>query len=324
MRLFFAVFSLPVLLAAFGACAPLQVVDTVDLHSDEFTGALSAVDDGDSSYKGNRYLERYGTQDPSQRRVAKNKNYRPFPDTGNQIVAKWLRYYSQGKGRESMKVFLARSRRYMSLMSGIMTDCSLPVDLVYMAMVESGFSAWAKSPKGAVGYWQFIPATAQRYGLIIDSYVDERRDFVLSTEAACRYLSDLYNMFGDWSLAMAGYNCGENRVARAVKQHKSRNFWYLSKQRALPRETRSYVPKIIAMRRIALNPGKYGFSRLPWQRPLDYDLISISQSMKMSHIAEHLNVGIKDLKRLNPKFKTDHIPVKGGELYIRVPSGLSI
>lgn len=317
MRLFFVVLSLLIFSLNFGACSPLQAVDPVDLRSDEFVGVLSSENAIEGSQpRGDRYLERYSAPSTEQRT---SRYDRLFPDTDNQQVERWVKYYSQGNGRENMKVYLARSHRYMNLMSGIMTDCQLPTGLVYMAMAESGFSAWAKSPKGAYGYWQFIPATARRYGLTIDSHIDERRDFVLSTEAACRYLVDLYDMFGDWSLAMAGYNCGENRVARAVSQHQSRNFWYLSNQGALPRETRNYVPKIIAMRRIALNPEDYGFSELSWQTPLSYDLVSINQSMRLSRIAEQLNVDVDELKRLNPKFTTDHIIVNNRELYIRVP-----
>ena len=318
MRLFFVVLIWLIFSLSFGACSPLQAIDSMDLSSDEFVGAMSSTTNIEISQKrGERYLERYDA--PSTQQRGARKYDRSFPDIDNQQVERWLQYYSQGNGRENMKVYLARSRRYMSLMSGIMTDCQLPTGLVYMAMAESGFSAWAKSPKGAGGYWQFIPATAQRYGLTIDAQVDERRDFVLSTEAACRYLVDLYDMFGDWSLAMAGYNCGENRVARAISQHKSRNFWYLSNKAALPRETRNYVPKIIAMRRIALNPQDYGFSEQSWQEPLSYDLVSITQSMRLSHIAAQLNVSVDELKRLNPKFNTDHIHVDSRELYIRVP-----
>ncbi len=149
----------------------------------------------------------------------------------------------------------------------VFREYGLPEDLAYLAMIESGFNPEAQSPAGARGLWQFMKGTGVRYGLVINGYVDERRDPVKSTHAAARYLRDLYRQFGSWYLAAASYNCGEKRVQKELNKGNGQNFWQLSADKCLPSETENYVPQMIAATIIAKNPEKFGFNDVPYQQP---------------------------------------------------------
>jgi len=146
-----------------------------------------------------------------------------IPTEINPLVEKWITYF-QGRGREHMEKYLARSSRYEKLMKKVLRDNGLPEDLFYIALIESGFSSQATSHAAAVGFWQFIRGTGKRYGLDINPFVDERRDPVFATQAAAEYFKGLYSVFGSWYLAMASYNVGENRVKREVMNHYTRDF----------------------------------------------------------------------------------------------------
>lgn len=241
----------------------------------------------------------------------------------NQQVNKWMSYY-KGRGRKHMNRYLERSTRYLPLMRQVLREEGLPEDLVYLPIVESGFSSSAHSIASAVGYWQFIRATGKRYDLRIDPYIDERMDPVDSTRAAARYLKALYNLFGDWYLALASYNTGENRVKRLVMKYGTRDYWQLSKYRQLPRETREYVPKYLAAVIIAKNPIKHGFDSVEYMEAFSYDNIPVFKPISLEKLAVHLGQDYKELKRLNPKFRTDYVPVNvGGTVYVRVPKGMA-
>ena len=211
-------------------------------------------------------------------------SYNPLPDEDHHKVDLWIRYFT-GTGRELMQNYLERSTRYISLMKAIIKNQGLPEDLVYVALIESGFNSKAHSRSNAVGYWQFIKSTGRRFGLRIDHFVDERRDPELSTRAAVEFFKDLYSLFGSWHLSMASYNAGEYRVNRAMMKHYSRDFWHLIAKKSLPSETSNYVPKFIAARRIAADPAKYGFSTLQYQERLQYDTIPIIQSISLKKLS---------------------------------------
>ncbi|MBX3023175.1 MAG: LysM peptidoglycan-binding domain-containing protein [Bdellovibrionales bacterium] len=240
----------------------------------------------------------------------------------NEHVDMWLRYF-QGRGRKHMDQYLARSTRYLPMMKNVLRENGLPEDLVYIALIESGFSPRAHSKANAVGYWQFIRSTGKRFGLQIDTFTDERRDPVLSTRAAAEYFKALYGMFNSWHLSMASYNVGEGRVKRAVTRHYTRDFWALiKKRRALPAETKHYVPKFIAAAMIAKNPSKYGFADIEYADPLSYDTVALQSPISLSKLASNLNVEVDELKLLNPKFRTDFVPMgRGGETVVRIPVG---
>ena len=247
-------------------------------------------------------------------------SYGKIPIVDHPDVNKWIRYFT-GKGRGYMQSYLQRSQRYLPLMQSILKENDLPLDLVYVALIESGFSPRAFSTANAVGYWQFIYGTGKRYGLRIDGFVDERRDPILSTRAAANYFKNLYSLFGSWELALASYNAGEYKVNRGIFKHYNRNFWFLSDRKALPRETRNYVPKLIAAIKIAKNPRRYGFYMLKYEEPIQYDVVHLKKSISLKKLAQKLEVDYKELKRLNPMYKGEYVPIYNSDAHVRVPVG---
>ncbi|MCB9073364.1 MAG: LysM peptidoglycan-binding domain-containing protein [Bdellovibrionaceae bacterium] len=245
-----------------------------------------------------------------------------LPDEFNQEVKDWIEYF-QGKGRKHMVRYLGRSTRYVPKMKEVLKNHGLPEDLVYLALIESGFNGRALSRARASGYWQFIRGTARRYGLRIDYYTDERSDFIASTEAAAQYLKALYHLFGSWYLAIASYNVGENKVKNLVMKYYTRDFWELARMKKLPRETVHYIPKFIAARMIGKHPEKYGFTDVEWMAPLDYQEIQHNKAVSLMTLAQRLGLNYEDLRDLNPGFKRGIIPKYGGEVMVRVPSQLN-
>jgi membrane-bound lytic murein transglycosylase D len=245
-----------------------------------------------------------------------------IPTEINENVEKWINYF-QNRGRPHMERYLLRSTRYEALMKKVLRDNKLPEDLFYIALIESGFSSQAFSHASAVGYWQFIRGTGKHYKLKINQLVDERRDPVLSTQAAAEYFKDLYQRFNSWYLAMAAYNVGEGRVDRAIKKYKTNDFWVLSRnKRALPSETDNYVPKYIAAKLIAKNPDKYGFDGIDYMPPIEFDHISLDKPMNLRLMAEKMNINYEDFKALNPKFKGEVAPLGADNtLGLRIPPG---
>ncbi len=181
-----------------------------------------------------------------------------IPITINSRVESWINYFC-GRGRVYFSRYLERSEYFIPYIAPLLKQNQLPEDLVYLAMIESGFNNLARSSAKAVGPWQFISATGKRYGLMVNWWVDERRDIRKSTLAAVEYLRDLYNMFQSWELAAAAYNAGEAKVARAVRRFGTKDFWVISRHSFLRPETRDYVPKIIAAAIISKNRGLFGF-----------------------------------------------------------------
>jgi membrane-bound lytic murein transglycosylase D len=209
-------------------------------------------------------------------------------------------------------------------MKRILRQNGLPEDLIYIALIESGFSAKATSHAAAVGYWQFIRGTGKRYGLEINTLVDERRDPVLSTQAAAEYYKMLYGEFNSWYLSMASYNVGENRVRREIIRNGTRDFWTLARKRRLPKETINYVPKFLAARMIGNDPAKYGFSDIESEPPIEFELIRYNQPVNLKKLAEKLNLDYDDFKLLNPKFRGEIAPAKNnGVLELKVPIGMT-
>ncbi len=267
-------------------------------------------------------VQSFKVSDPEPANVA-SEELDGIPVEINSKVEQWISYF-QGRGRPHMERYLARSGRYAPLMKRILKENGLPEDLIYIALIESGFSSKATSRAAAVGYWQFIRGTGKRYGLEISSFVDERRDPVLATQAAADYFKGLYSVFGSWYLAMASYNVGENRVYREVMNHKTRNFWELVQKRRLPKETMNYVPKFIAAKLIGKNPAKYGFTNIEYEAPVEFELIKVSTAVNLKMMSEKMEIGYDELKQINPKFRGEVAPVKSnGILEIRVPIGKS-
>lgn len=245
-----------------------------------------------------------------------------IPHEVNRLVLQWVDYF-QGRGREHMERYLSRSSKYLPMMKEILRKEGLPEDLVYIALIESGFSAHAHSSANAVGFWQFIRPTGRRYGLRVDNYIDERRDFEKATYAAADYFKGLYNLFGSWYLAIASYNVGEGKIMRLVMKHHTRDFWQLAKDRKLPQETVNYVPKFLAARIIAKEPEKFGFTEIDYMEPLNYEPIEIAHSVDLRKMAQSLAMDYEDLHALNPGFKRGIALEAGGKLVLRVPKGTS-
>ncbi len=216
---------------------------------------------------------------------------------------------------------LKRSNRYIGRMQEILREEGLPEDLVYLALVESGFNPYAYSRAGAAGIWQFMPATGRRYGLTINWWIDERRDLEKSTRAAARYLKDLYGLFGDWYLAAAAYNAGEGKLKRAIKRYKSTNFWDLTKFRYLKRETKNYIPRFLATLTIAKDPARYGFDKIKHDTPLHYETVSVSDATDLAVIAKACEKELSLLKKLNPQLCWGCTPPEYSNYQVLIPQG---
>jgi hypothetical protein len=181
-----------------------------------------------------------------------------LPVEMNPAVEKWIHYFT-GKGRERFEHYLARSEYFIPFLKPVLQQANAPEDLVYLAMIESGFNNRARSHAKAVGAWQFIPSTGRRYGLSVNWWVDERRDVLKSTQAAVQFLKELNNQYGSWHLAAAAYNAGPGKIQRAIKKHRTTDFWEMCRYRYLKPETKNYVPKLFAAAIIAKNRKHFGF-----------------------------------------------------------------
>jgi membrane-bound lytic murein transglycosylase D len=243
-----------------------------------------------------------------------------LPVVLNGPVKSYVRVFT-GSQKAGFATYLARSGRYLPMMRRIFQEQGLPQDLVYLCLVESGFNPWAKSPAEALGPWQFIKGTAQRYGLRVNGWVDERRDPEKSTRAAARYLKDLHRQFGCWYLAAAGYNAGENRVEGALGRQQGQSFWDLAQNGLLPRETCNYVPQFIAAALIARSPEKYGFAGISYLSPWRTGRVKVPGGVDLRRFAEALGVPLERLKELNPELLTDATPGDRPEYLLQVPAG---
>lgn len=231
--------------------------------------------------------------------------------------------YFQNKMPKRFRMWLSRSGRYLPMMRAILKEHGLPEDMVYLALIESGFSCQAYSKAHAVGPWQFIRGTGKRYGLVVNYWVDERRDPVKATHAAASYLKDLHQEFGSWYLAAAAYNAGEAKIRRALKRYDADNFWSISEGRRdyLKGETRQYVPKMIAAALIAKEPDKYGFTEIVYEKPLAYDTVKVHPGTSLGVAAKLAGIDSRELNDLNPELRRWAVPPSGGMYALRIPTG---
>ncbi|WP_426736413.1 LysM peptidoglycan-binding domain-containing protein [Myxococcus faecalis] len=220
------------------------------------------------------------------------------------LVAQYIQFF-QGPGRRWFRKWMSRSARYLPVMQPILEKHGMPLDTVYLAMIESGFSAHAYSWAHASGPWQFISSTGKQYGLKQDFWVDERRDPLKATHAAATYLKDLYRELGHWYLAWAGYNTGSGRVRRMIERHGTRDFWALAEEKGLAKETKHYVPKLIAAALVAKNPSAFGFSdeEFDYEQPLEFDEVELTDATDLDVVARAAGVNIQDVQDLNPELK---------------------
>jgi membrane-bound lytic murein transglycosylase D len=241
-----------------------------------------------------------------------------IPIVINEKVEEFIRYF-QTTRRDRFVTWLARSGRYIPIMTKLLKEHGLPEDLVYVAFIESGFDPYAYSRSKAVGPWQFIYLTGKRYGLRVNWWVDERRDPEKSTIAAAKYLKDLYETFACWYLAAAGYNAGEYKIVKAMKRYRTEDFWKLTKVRYLKRETKNYVPLLIAAALVAKDPEKYGFADVEYQEPLRYEKVKVPELTSLSLIAKTCETSLEEIKELNPELRRGVTPPNETDYEIKVP-----
>ena len=241
-----------------------------------------------------------------------------IPVEVNDTVLSFIRIFQNSRRKEFVGG-LVRSGQYLPLMRKIFREEGVPEDLVYTALIESSFKSNAYSRARAKGFWQFISGTAKRYDLRMDWWVDERSDFEKSTRAAAGYLRDLNKWFnGDWYLALAGYNAGENKVRYGLAHSTATNFWQLAQTRYLRQETKNYVPAILAAMIIAKDPEKYGFNET-LAPPLEFDRVTVNYPVDLRLIAECTGGPLEQLKLLNPELMRLTTPARESSYEIRVP-----
>jgi membrane-bound lytic murein transglycosylase D len=223
------------------------------------------------------------------------------------------------RNRKVFEAGLVRSGKYRPMIEKVFREESIPLDLMYLAQVESLFRPQALSKAKAKGIWQFGKGTAVRYGLKVSRDVDERSDPEKSTRAAARYLNDLYKMFKDWNLVLAAYNWGEGKVQRLINSTGMNDFWQLvDLRRRLPEETRNHVPLIQASVILGRNPEKYGFTT-QWDPPLQYTEVSVSKPIDLRSAAKVLSTSIDELKKLNPSLRGMTTPANYPNFQLKVP-----
>jgi membrane-bound lytic murein transglycosylase D len=226
----------------------------------------------------------------------------------------------QGPLRDWFGEALARGGRYLPRIREVFASEGIPQDLAYVALVESAFKTQALSRAKAKGVWQFIPATGRRFGLSQDWWIDERSDPDKSTRAAAQYLKALFDMFGDWNLALAAYNAGEGKVRRGINKHGTDDYWELrTAPRALARETRNYVPMIHAAIVVAKAPDKYGFEIVP-ESPIVYETVPVDWAVDLRVVAECAGSGVDDVRSLNPELRRLATPANR-TFALKVPHG---
>jgi membrane-bound lytic murein transglycosylase D len=241
-----------------------------------------------------------------------------FPLELNPTVLKFVDVMSEsGEYHNRIERGLARAGTYLPMIREKLAAADLPQDLAYLPLIESAFSTTAYSRAKAHGLWQFIAGTGRRYGLAVGSLLDERRDPELSTDAAIAYLKDLYLEFGDWNLALAGYNSGEGNVRRAIQRSGSRDFWTL--QTHLPKETRNYVPAFIASVIVAKQPEHFGFPPIA-EDDWHYDRVVVGDPLDLQFLARELDLEVAAMRELNPAIRLDLTPA-GRDTAIRLPPG---
>ncbi|MDM7920798.1 MAG: transglycosylase SLT domain-containing protein [Pyrinomonadaceae bacterium] len=232
------------------------------------------------------------------------------------MIQQYINYY-RGRGRKTMEVGLYRSGMFMSMARRVFREEGIPENVTWLGQVESAWKPTAMSWAAASGLWQFIPGTGSRFGLRRTAYVDERNSFEEATRASARYLKFLFNRYGNWELAMAAYNCGEGNVDRAIRRAGVANFW--AAYPYLPKETRNYVPNILATILIANNPQQYGFGHVRPAPPLRYDRIRVPASTNLALLAQASDTTVQYIRYLNPHLRSNITPPE--PYVINVPAG---
>ena len=247
-----------------------------------------------------------------------NSLHTVIPMTFNNVVRDHIRMYLN-RMRNRIDVMLTLSEYYQTLFEESLSRYDVPEELKYLTIVESAMNPQATSRVGAAGLWQFMYTTGKNYGLEVNSIIDERRDAYKSSDAAAHYLHDLYNVFGDWHLAIAAYNCGPGNVNKAIARSGGKhNFWQIYPY--LPRETRGYVPAFIAATYIMHFYPEHGLHPKRAAIPLHTDTVMVERDMFFCHVAKHIGVEMEELRALNPQYRADFIPGSNGSYPLCLPT----
>jgi membrane-bound lytic murein transglycosylase D len=238
----------------------------------------------------------------------------------NDIVRKFIDMYAT-RLRQKVAFMLSANNFYMPIFEEALDLNDLPLELKYLPVIESALNPMAVSSQGAVGLWQFMLRTGQLYGLTINSLVDERRDPIKSTRAAARYLKDLYDIYHDWNLVLAAYNCGPGTINKAIRRAGGEtDFWKIYNY--LPNETRGYVPAFIAANYIMNYYCEHNISPMEMRMPEGSDTIHITRNLNLNQVADVCKINIDELRALNPEFKKDIIPVSTEPYALRLPNSM--
>jgi len=294
-----------------------QGVDTVLLAQADREQKRTVQSMGEDTQR--EFLQLFGPDPLGLAYVPANAVRYEIPLKTNDAVDAWVDYF-QSEIPDRFSAYLRRTGRYESMIRTKLREAGLPEDLLYLALIESGMNPHAYSRARAVGLWQFIAGTARRYGLEVNYWVDERRDPVKSTDAAIRYLSDLYDEFGSWYLAVAAYNAGEGRVRWGIARTGSRSYWDLVDARVLRRETRNYVPKLIAAALIGHHPDRYGFGDVDPDPRVSYDTVRVPDATSFDVIAKAAGVSEESVDQLNPEYPR-HVTPPDEAAVVKLPSG---
>ncbi|MBT4792849.1 MAG: LysM peptidoglycan-binding domain-containing protein [Halobacteriovoraceae bacterium] len=253
----------------------------------------------------------------------KEKVKRPthfLKDVRSKKVKFWIKYFTT-KNKERFKRFVANGDQYREIVEQTFEKYGLPKELYYVGLIESGYQNRAKSRASAVGPWQFMRGTAKDYGLLVTRSIDERKSIQKSTQAAALYFEDLYNIFGSWELALAAYNAGENGVIRRLRKANTRDYYELCDKKVLPKETRHYIPKVLAVKEILENPQKYGIKSKRSKNNIYSKTKShrIYSAISLNKLAKKLKISSLIIKKLNHDIERNSIPYigrKGFEIYL--------
>ena len=243
----------------------------------------------------------------------------------NDDVRKWVRFFSAGS--LSIRGSLERGQVYRDVVQDILASQGVPREFYYLPMIESGYLTHAISRRGAVGFWQFTRPTAKRYGLKCNDYVDERRDVIRATRAAAKYLSDLHRSLRSWNLVLAAYNAGANRIARAIRRGKSRNFWVLAQKGVMPVETLHFVPKFFAAVLVGMNPARYGFPAPTLGSGKHFPPVTgvaFPPLVSFEKMVEKAHVPVAELRWLNPHLLQGMTPPNTRSYQVWVPKATAV
>jgi membrane-bound lytic murein transglycosylase D len=285
----------------------------------------SRSDDDQEAPKPGRYSLEMKVNDDDDITKLLSTNYSQnfdIPIVFNDAVKYYIKWFSDDK-KKVFTNWLKRSRLYVPMIREILRENDMPEDLVYLAMIESGFNPKAYSTAQASGPWQFIYSTGGRYGLEVSYWVDERRDPAKSTVAAAKYLKALFDQFGCWYLAAAGYNAGEGRIGRLTQKHNTMDFWELHKYNTLPKETRNYVPQLIAAAIIAKDPAKFGFGSITYDPPIRFAEVKVPSATPMSSIAKASSVTIDIVRTYNPEILRGITPPGKNDYVVKLPADVN-